>query len=363
MSSLLDHLPRPEPDVARLKAVLRREVPDRVPLIELAMADEVLAALKGSPLTPLPAGGDAQDLRPWAEDRVRLWHRLGYDYFRVRAEMPFKTSQLATKDTAQLAAGDRQWVDEHAGVIHSMADVESYPWLKPADVGFAQAEAAIRCLPDGMEAIGFSGGVLEWASTIMGLESFMMALYEEPELVRAVTERVGEVIYKAFETFCGMDRVFAIWLGDDMGFKTSTLISPEHLREFILPWHRRFAELAHRTGRLFILHSCGHIEAVMPDLIETVGIDGKHSFEDIITPVEQFKKTWGGRVAVLGGVDVDLLSRASVERVRARTQQILEACAPGGGYACGSGNSVTNYTRPKNYLAMVETVQRFNGRM
>jgi uroporphyrinogen decarboxylase len=68
-------------------------------------------------------------------------------------------------------------------------------------------------------------------------------------------------------------------------------------------------------------------------------------------------------VAVLGGVDVDLLSRGSREQVRQRTEQILERCAPAGGYACGSGNSVTNYVPPANFLAMVETVHRFNGRM
>ena len=92
----------------------------------------------------------------------------------------------------------------------------------------------------------------------------------------------------------------------------------------------------------------------MPDLIEDVRIDAKHSFEDVIVPVEEFKQRWGARVAVLGGVDVDLLSRGTEEDVRRRTRQILEACAPGGGYACGSGNSITNYMPTGNYLAMIE---------
>ena len=69
----------------------------------------------------------------------------------------------------------------------------------------------------------------------------------------------------------------------------------------------------------------------MPDLIETVRIDAKHSFEDVIVPVEEFKRRWGTRVAVLGGVDVDLLSRGTEEDIRRRTGQILAACAPGGG--------------------------------
>jgi uroporphyrinogen decarboxylase len=94
-----------------------------------------------------------------------------------------------------------------------------------------------------------------------------------------------------------------------------------------------------------------------------VRIDAKHSFEDVIVPVEEFKRRWGKGVAVLGGVDVDLLSRGTEDDIRRRTSEILTACAPGGGYACGSGNSVTNYMPIGNYLAMIETIHRFNGRM
>ncbi|MBN1492424.1 MAG: hypothetical protein JXA69_21100 [Phycisphaerae bacterium] len=361
MSHIIDTFPKPEPDVERLKAILRREKPDRVPLVELAIAEEVLAALHGEPLIPLPAHPTAATLRPWAEQRVRLWWRLGYDYYRVRAEIPFTTARLGAADTA--AAGQRQWVDEHAGMIGSREDLERYAWPRREDIGFAQAEAALANLPDGMGGIGFSGGVLEWASELLGLEALSIALYDDPDLVQAVVDRVGQTIYDAFEQFCTMDAIVALWLGDDMGFKTATLISPEHLRTLILPWHKKYAELAHRGGRLYLLHSCGHIEAIMPDLIETVGIDAKHSFEDGIIPVEQFKQTWGDKVAVLGGVDVDVLSRGSAEQIRERTQQILEACAPNGGYACGSGNSVTNYVPAESYMTMVETIHRFNGRL
>ncbi|HOB73459.1 MAG TPA: uroporphyrinogen decarboxylase family protein [Phycisphaerae bacterium] len=361
LTDRVGHLPKPQPDVQRIKTALSHGQPDRVPLAELAIAEEVMAEL-GGPLPPLPANPTGQQLREWAQARVGLWWRLGYDYYRVRVEIPFTVDRLPAVDTAN-AQNQRQWVNEHDGIIHTLADVERYTWPGRADMGLSQAEAALACLPEGMGAIGFSGGVLEWTTALMGLERFMMCLYDEPELARTVVDRVGAAILQGFELLCEMDAIFALWLGDDMGFKTATLASPEHLREYILPWHKRYAELAHRTGRLFLLHSCGHVEAIMPDLIADVGIDAKHSFEDVIMPVEEFHRRWGGKVGVMGGVDVDLLSRKSEEEVRERTLQILEACAPAGGYSCGSGNSVTNYVPARNYLAMVETVHRFNGRL
>ena len=362
-SQILPRLPKPQPSVERFRRVLQRRTCDYVPLVELAIAEETLAALHGGPLIPLSRQDGRERFQEAIRQRIQLWCALGYDYYRVRAEIPFHMETLGARDTAVLATGERRWVNEHEGLIKSLADFEAYSWPAPAAVDFAAAEAAAVALPDGMGLVGFSGGVLEWSSNLLGLEGMMLLLYDDPDLVRAVVDRVGQTIYDAFRVFCQMEKVFAIWLGDDMGFKTSTLLQPQHLRKYILPWHKRYAEFAHQTGRFFMLHSCGHVESVMPDLLDDVRIDAKHSFEDVIVPVEQFKERWGKRVAVLGGVDVDLLSRGSEDDVRRRTEQILTACAPGGGYACGSGNSITNYMPTANYVAMLETVHRFNGRL
>jgi uroporphyrinogen decarboxylase len=97
------------------------------------------------------------------------------------------------------------------------------------------------------------------------------------------------------------------------------------------------------------------------DEIIDLGFDGKHSFEDKIMPVEEICRRWGDRIAILGGVDLDLLGRGSEAEVRRRTREILEACAAGGtGYCLGTGNSVANYIPAENYLAMLGEGRRWN---
>ena len=150
------------------------------------------------------------------------------------------------------------------------------------------------------------------------------------------------------------DRVETMWGSDDMGFRSGTLISPADMREFVLPGHKEAAEGVHNAGRLYHLHSCGNLDAIMPDLIDDVKIDAKHSFEDAISSVIEQKKRYGDRIALIGGVDVDLIARSTTERVRERTREILEACMPGGGYFLGTGNSVANYIPVGNYLAMLD---------
>lgn len=362
MIDRVERLPRPTPDVRDLLAVLRRECPRRVPMLELKLDDEVIEALLGEPIVRWRKDASADERRRAVRQQVGLMHRLGYDAFRLRAGMPFAREQNEADDTAELSRGQRDWQNEHIGPIQTFDDIDEYKWPTLSTVDFGPAEEIAAELPDGMGCIGYCSGVFEWSSWLMGLESFSLALYDDPALIREVVDRVGRIVYEVLHAFCDLDHVVALWVGDDLGFKTGTLVSTDHLREYIFPWNRRFADLAHAHDRPFLLHSCGNLQQVMPDLVESVGIDAKHSFEDVIEPVEEFHRHWGSRVAAIGGVDVDLLARGAEPQVVERTQQILEDCAPRGGYAAGSGNSVTNYIPVDNYLAMVETVHRFNGR-
>jgi len=101
----------------------------------------------------------------------------------------------------------------------------------------------------------------------------------------------------------------------------------------------------------------------MEDLIVDVGIDGKHSYEDAIVPVQDFQARYGERIAVLGGLDINILSGKSVSEVRAHVRFLLETCGGRGRYAIGSGNSVPSYVPVENYLAMIEETHRFAGRI
>jgi uroporphyrinogen decarboxylase len=92
---------------------------------------------------------------------------------------------------------------------------------------------------------------------------------------------------------------------------------------------------------------------LMDDII-ACGWDGRHSFEDVIEPIWKAKARYGANMAMLGGFDMDKISRMSVDEVRTHTRLLIEKCAPGGGWALGSGNSIANYVPVENLLAMLE---------
>ena len=355
---------KPQPDYRRLLCTLRRQGdPRRVPFLELFADPEIIAAIAGGPVFYKPAQlSDRRVLEAALDQKVRFWHQLGYDALWLGANLQLpETFQLETSDTAELSRGGRTWVNENAGRITSWQDFESYPWPRAADAYFYPLEYTARILPEGMAMIGLISGIFEPICWLMGYRNLALALYDQPDLVQAMIDRLWEIYIPVARSIVQMDRVLGLWMGDDMGFRSGTLISPAHLRRYIFPYQKEIAAIAHEQGKLFLLHSCGNLEAVMEDLIEEVGIDARHSFEDAIQPVERFVDSYGKRIAVIGGVDMDLLARGSQEQVRLRTRQILETCAPSRAYILGSGNSVANYVKPQNFLAMIDEGWRYNS--
>ena len=93
---------------------------------------------------------------------------------------------------------------------------------------------------------------------------------------------------------------------------------------------------------------------LLSDLLDYVKLDAIHSWEDTIEPITDAKRSYGDRLSLLGGIDVDFLCRASESQIRDRVGRTVETCQPGGGFCLGSGNSVANYIPVDNYLVMMD---------
>jgi uroporphyrinogen decarboxylase len=345
-----------EPDFDRLLTVLRLEgEPDRLPFLDFSHDPLIMQQALGREMP-----GDAEGRRQF---RVDFAAECGYDVVRgTVANYHFRGPQRRrAADTAEVSRGERHWRDDHAGLIDSWEDFEAYPWPRIEEADFSDIEALSGMLPGNMKiVVTLPGGVLENLIRVTGYEPLCFMLQDDPELVRAIVDRVGECELALYQALVDFEEIGALWLNDDLGFKTATMVSPENLREYVFPWHTKLVECAHTHGRPVMLHACGNVSEVMEDLIGT-GIDAKHSFEDIIMPVAEFKREYGDRLAAIGGIDMDVISRCNVHEVREYTRGVIEECAPGGGWALGTGNSVPNYVPAENFLAMLDEGRRFGA--
>ena len=344
----------PKPDFRRLERVLRREgEPDRVPFYELFSQIQV-------PVLRALGRMDERDPAEMSEEERERWHwqieidyalALGYDYVRCGGKgFGFPHTEWQRGETPQ---GVRAYATAGAHTIGSREDFEHYPWADVAAVDFRPFERIAALLPEGMKVIAGCSGVLENVMWLLGYEGISYLLYEDRELVRDMFEAVGSRIVAYLGRCAAFDVVGAAVLGDDMGFKTQTMLSPAVFREMLFPWHAKVVEAVHAHGKPVILHACGNLLEVMDDIIGC-GWDARHSFEDVIEPVWEAKARYGDRIALLGGFDVDKIARMTPDQVREHTRLLIERCAPGGGWALGTGNSVADYVPVENFLAMVD---------
>ncbi len=343
-----------------IRCVSRQGRPERVHILELYLDGEIKQAICDR--FDLLDGLDPADPAWLLRREIALQRFLGYDYVLCGVEgvnMPMRW--LNAPDTADLAReSGRNYIDEHKGPITTWAEFEAYPWPDPQAITTRALEWLDQNLPDDMCILGgLTGHFAENLSWLMGYETLCYALYDDRDLVQAIADRCLELDRAVVRRLCEFERVRMIWGSDDMGYRSGTLIGPKDMRALVLPGHKELARLTHESGRLYILHSCGNLEAIMDDLIDDVKIDAKHSFEDTIVDVREAKKLWGQRVALLGGIDMDFLCRADQAAIRARVRDTLEKCMPGGGYCLGTGNTVANYVPLDHYLAMLDEGRRF----
>lgn len=347
-------LQNPQPDAQRaIDFLMGRNTIERPPLVEYIVDESIMR-----PVLSQMGRAWSYDKAGYLDNFAAFYQHMGYSLIKFEQALPFESKHLLAADTAANVQRDRAWSDQHSGVITSWADFETYDWPRIEDYDFSSFEYLDAHLPEGMGLmLSHAGGPFEKVSDLMSYEGLCLALYDDYALVEAIAARVGDLMTRFYTHLLDLKRVVALFPGDDMGFRTGTLIAPNHLRALALPWHQRFAQMAHEKGVAYFLHSCGRITAVMDDLIGTVGIDGKHSYEDAIIPVEEFQARYGGlepeRVAILGGLDLNTLAGGTPQQVRARTRQIIDTCFPRGRYAVGSGNSIPSYVPLENYLAMV----------
>ena len=342
---------KPDPDFSRLeKAFLRKGDVDRAVIFELFsnIEDEVLAYLA----VDAPKGTyDQLSEGDFLKRHIIYNHILGYDFVNVwcRKGMVFPiTGEQVTGEDGNTRSFQRAGLS----VINNREDFEKYPWPDMAGGDYSLFERSKEWIPDGMKVVTGHPGILEITMDLLGYEGLSFKLFEDPQLVKDVFDEVGSRIVKHLEICAQHETVVAVQLGDDLGFATQTLFSPDTFREYLFPWHKKAVDVIHASGKIAFLHACGNRTTIMQDIIDC-GWDALHSYEDKIMPIWDVKEQWGDKIATLGGFDIDKISTYNEQQVRDHTRLMIEKCGRQG-WAIGTGNSVADYIPTENFLAMID---------
>jgi uroporphyrinogen decarboxylase len=141
-----------------------------------------------------------------------------------------------------------------------------------------------------------------------------------------------------------------------MGGQSDLLLSPAHIRQFLLPGMKRMIALSHQAGVSVFHHNDGNCRRILPELVEA-GID-------LLNPIqwrtpgmdrESLKAEFGERLIFHGGMDnQQTLPFGTVADVRREVEDSLRLLGKGGGYILAPCHNIQAITPPENIVAMYE---------
>jgi hypothetical protein len=216
----------------------------------------------------------------------------------------------------------------------------------------AHSDACIAC-----EIFSFQQVLCDY---ILGMESFMLALYDYPDDIATFLGRLADwivdIIRHAAQT--GAD---VLCFADDYGMTGRPLISMQMWKEFTYPHLRRFIAVAHEEGVPFMLHSCGYQMPFLEHYVE-VELDVLQSFQpkagnDFAAAYAEY----GDQLAFATGIDIQRGEMMAPQELR---QEILDNYAIGktkGRHILGTTHMV-QYSMPRENLeVMLDTVQEIQA--
>ncbi|HEY5587100.1 MAG TPA: uroporphyrinogen decarboxylase family protein [Ruminiclostridium sp.] len=343
------------PDYTNIEKSARNIEVQRIPLYEHLISEKVMEKILNKEFADLRQG-EIRDKREFFKNYNGFFQTMGYDTVSFEACI------------GGIMPGNGALGRHMPGVIAERSDFKKYPWEELPKLFFDAFSDDFTMLgeemPQGMMAIGGPGcGVFENVQDIVGFENLCYIAADDPELYNDLFTAVGDAMFKIWKEFLErFGHMFTVCrFGDDLGFKTSTLLRPDDIRGKLIPQYKRIIDLVHSYNKPFLLHSCGKIFEVMDDLINVVKIDAKHSNEDQIAPFKFWVDTYGNKIGNFGGADVDVLCAKSEKEIKEYVKGIIKSTRGHGGVAYGSGNSIPSYVPTEGYIAMIEAVREYRG--
>ncbi len=198
------------------------------------------------------------------------------------------------------------------------------------------------------------------ACSAFGMEHALVTMLVNPDMFRAVIDRITAFYLKAGELFYEATKgcLDAVLIGNDFGSQTGLMIDPELIREYIFPGTKELISQAKSYGLKVMYHSCGSVLPIIGDFIE-LGADIIHPIQALAAGMsaENIHKLFFGKTAFCGGIDAQyLLVKGSPSAVKQRVEEV-KALFPTGLIISPSHEAVLPDIPPANIEAMFKAIR------
>jgi len=202
--------------------------------------------------------------------------------------------------------------------------------------------------------IGFS--LFERAWTLTGMENLLTAMMCEPDYVHKLFERIVEFNLAIVDDACSYP-IDCFYFGDDWGCQRGLIMGYDVWKEFIGPCAQRMYQAVKECGKYVLIHSCGKVDELFPDLI-AYGLDIFNPFQPEVIDVFDAKRRYGDRLCFFGGISTQrILPYATPNEVREHVKRLVDEVGKNGGYFASPAHAIPPDAKPENIDAMIDVLR------
>ena len=204
--------------------------------------------------------------------------------------------------------------------------------------------------------VSLAFSLFERAWSLRGMTDLMVDMLEAPEFVDELLDAITVFNTGILEEVLRCD-IDGVKFGDDWGQQNGLIFGGRLWRRFIKPRLAHMYGMVKRAGKAVLIHSCGRVQELFPDLIE-LGLDVFNPFQPEVMNPYEMKKEFGHALTFLGGMSVQrLLPFGTPRQIRDETCRLMEHVGRGGGFIIGPSHDMPGDIPLENMVAFIETVR------
>ena len=187
----------------------------------------------------------------------------------------------------------------------------------------------------------------------------MYQIMDEPDFVREFMRVMGQYAAKLTEEILREVEVDALVFSEPIGSNSGALISPKTYESLVLPSYEPLMDAARRYGvGTIICRTYANIKALIPSLLKW-GINCLWAceVEQGVMNYPRLRKTFGGELKLIGGIDLDAL-RKGPEAIREAVEAVIPLTQEGGYIPLADGRVRTDvpYENYVYYRELLKTI-------
>ena len=348
----------------RIDTAFKHREPDRTPMYEYVLLNPIASKLLGRRYADYRGYSDEwtelvcekgweESIRQYVTDRLDLAQLLGHDMLYVTPNpMPGSSIESASES-------ERQSASDPVESVRQRNEEAQRSFAKPPEQIFLvyiylKAEMQKRGMDLPILAPAYAHGV--WTDV-----DLMQTMLLAPEVAHNHFTHATRSALQYVEAYIqlGVDQ---IGVGGDFA-GNRPLISPDVYRRFIMPEVRAVSRRIHESGLWAINASDGNLWSVINDFLIGCEVDGYLEIDmNAGMDLHRLKQEYGDKTVLYGNMDCgSIMSFGSVDDVRSRTRECLEAGTGNGGHIFCCSNAITASVPLNNYIAMVATYHEIFG--